>query len=133
MIDDPFVLAIISGNPRVYRQALHITPRISGYQCPRYDPSDLVIFRARHDRRNTIDDAVYGLGDKSATAEVHRWRNLMIRRAKVERELKKVLQETCDIEEEQKNIQTRMETADILARLDDSNTGIPFGRRGRRN
>ncbi len=57
----------------------------------------------------------------------------MIRRAKVERELKKVLQETCDIEEEQGQIQTRMEAADILARLDGLAPGIPFGRRGRRD
>src|SRR6266404_9534125 len=117
MIDNPFVLAIIRGNPCVYGQALHITPRIPDHRCPRYDPSDLTIFRARHDRRNTIDEAVHGLGDKSATAEVHRWRNLMIRRATVERKLKKVLQETCDIGEEQEQIQNRMESADILAHL----------------
>ncbi len=133
MIDDPFMLAIVRGNPHVYRQALHIIPCISECRCPRYDPSDLVIFRAHHDRRNTIDDAVHNLGDKSATAEVHRWRNLMIRRAKVERNLKKVLQETCDIGEEQEQVQTRMESADLLARLDKSVEGIPFGRRGRRD
>jgi len=133
MINDPFILAVVRGNPHVYGQALHIAPRIPNHRRPRYDPLDLAIFRARHDRRNTIDDAVHGLGDKSATAEVHRWRNLMIRRAKVERELKKVLQVTCDIGEEQEQIQARMETADILARLDGSVTGIPFGRRGRRD
>ncbi len=78
MIDDPFILAVIRGNPHVYGQALHITPRISDHRHPRYDPSDLVIFRARHDCRNTIDDVVQSLGDKSVTAEVHRWCNLMI-------------------------------------------------------
>ncbi len=84
MIDDPFMLAIIRGNPHVYGQALHIAPRIPDYRRPQYDPSDLVIFRACHDRCNTIDDAVHGLGDKTATAEVHHWRNLMVRRAKME-------------------------------------------------
>jgi len=105
MIDDPFMLAIVQGNPHVYGQALHIAPQIPDYRRPRYDPSDLAIFRARHDRRNIIDDAIHGLGDKTATAEVHHWRNLMVRRAKVEHELKKVLQETCDIGEEQELIQ----------------------------
>ncbi len=133
MIDDPFVLAIIQGNPHVYGQALHITPHISDHQRPQYDPSDLVIFRAQHDRRNTIDDTVHNLGDKTATAEVHRWRNLMIQRAKVERELKNVLQETCDIGEEQEQIQARMESANLLAQLDSSAVGIPFERHGRRD
>ncbi len=66
-------------------------------------------------------------------AEVHRWRNLMVQWAKVERELKQVLQAVCDIGEEQEQIQVRMESADLLARLDKSVTGIPFGRRGRRD
>ncbi len=79
MTDNPFLLAVVRGNPHVYGQALHITPRIFNHRRPRYDPSDLVIFRAHHDQQNTIDDAVQSLGDKSAMAEVHRWRNLMIR------------------------------------------------------
>jgi len=131
MIDDPFVLAVVQGNPHVYGQALHITPHIPDYRRPQYDLSDLIIFRARHDRRNTIDNTVRSLGDKSATAEVHHWRNLMVRRAKVERELRKVLQETCDIGEEQEHIQARMESANLLARLDNAATGLPFDRRGR--
>ncbi len=76
-----------------------------------------------------IDNAVQSLGDKSAMAKVHRWHNLMIRRAKVKHKLKKVLQETCDIGEEQEQIQARMESADLLACLDNSAMGIPFGRR----
>src|SRR6266404_758478 len=95
--------------------------------------SDLVIFRTCHDQRNIIDNAVQSLGDKSAMAEVHRWHNLMIRWAKVERELKKVLQETCDIGEEQEQVQARMESADLLVHLDNSAVGIPFGRCGRRD
>ncbi len=66
-------------------------------------------------------------------AEVHRWRNLMVQRAKVEQELKKVLQETCDIGEEQEQIQIRMESADLLARLDGLAPGVPFRRHGRRD
>ena len=126
MTDDPFVLAVVHGNPHLYGQALHITPCISKHCRPRYDPSDLVIFRTCHDQQNVIDNAVQSLGDKSAMAEVHRWHNLMIQWAKVERELKKVLQETCDIGEEQEQVQARMESADLLVHLDNVATGIPF-------
>ena len=57
----------------------------------------------------------------------------MVRRAKMEQELRKVLQETCDIGEKQEQIQARMESANLLARLDNAATGLPFGRRGRRD
>jgi len=34
MTDNPFMLAIIQGNPHLYGQALHIVPRISDHRHP---------------------------------------------------------------------------------------------------
>src|SRR6266404_3537268 len=45
MTYDPFVLAIVKDNPYLYGQALHIEPRTNEAQRPRYDPSDLTIFK----------------------------------------------------------------------------------------
>ena len=45
---DPFVLAIVRSSPYLYGQALHIEPRLMTTHHPRYDPSDLDIFKMYH-------------------------------------------------------------------------------------
>jgi len=87
MTYDPFVLAIVKDNPYLYGQALHIEPHTTKTQHPRYDPSDLAVFKTYDPHRATTDELVRSLKDESAVAEVHRWRRLMSERAKLERDM----------------------------------------------
>ena len=118
MTYDPFILAIIKDNPYLYGQALHIEPRAMSAQRPRYDPSDLHMFRMYDAHRAETDALVRSLEDESAVTEVHRWRRLMLERAKLEQDMQRVLQSVHDADMEQEQIQIRMESANLLARID---------------
>jgi len=118
MTYDPFVLAIVKDNPYLYGQALHIEPRTDEAQRPRYDPSDLTIFKTYDPHRATTDELVRSLEDESAVAEVHRWRRLMSERAKLEHDMQRILQSVHDAGSEQERIQMRMESANLLARIE---------------
>src|SRR6267378_4111726 len=115
MTYNPFVLAIVKDNPYLYGQALHIEPRTDEAQRPRYDPSDLTVFKTYDPHRATTDELVRSLEDESAVAEVHQWRWLMSERAKLERDMQRVLQSIHDAGMEQERIQVRMESANLLA------------------
>jgi len=117
MTYDPFILAIVKDNPYLYGQALHIEPCTAEAQRPRYDPSDLLVFKTYDPHRATMDELVRSLEDESAVAEVHRWRRLMSERAKLERDMQRVLQSVHDAGMEQERIQVRMESANLLARI----------------
>src|SRR6266404_3168605 len=132
MIYNPFVLAIVRDNPYLYGQALHIEPRTDKAQRPRYDPSDLLIFKTYDSHRATTDELVCSLEDESAVAEVHRWRRLMSERAKLERDMQRVLQSVHDVGMEQERIQVRMESANLLARIEFARE-LRRPRRGRRS
>ena len=84
MTYDLFVLAIVRDNPYLYGQALHIAPQTMTEHRPRYDPSDLHLFKTYDPHCAETDTLVRGLEDKSAIAEVHHWRKLMTERAKLE-------------------------------------------------
>ncbi len=58
------------------------------------------------------------LEDELAVVEVHRWRRLMSERAKLERNMQRVLQSVHDTGMEQERIQVRMESANLLARIE---------------
>jgi len=118
MTYDLFVLAIVRDNPYLYGQALHIVPRTMTEHRPRYDPSDLLMFKAYDPRCAETDSLVCGLEDQSAIAKVHCWRKLMTERAKLERDMQQVLQSVHDAGMEQERIQIRMEAANLLACLD---------------
>ncbi len=77
MTYDPFVLAIVKDCPYLYRQALQITPKTMTALHPRYDPSNLAMFKAYNSHRAEMDELVRGLEDQSAIAKVHCWRKLM--------------------------------------------------------
>jgi len=132
MTYDPFVLAIVKDNPYLYGQALHIEPRTDEAQRPCYDPSDLTIFKTYDPHRATTDELVRSLKDESAVAEVHRWRRLMSERAKLERDMQRVLQSVHDAGMEQERIQVRMESANLLARIEFARE-LRRPRRGRRS
>ncbi len=85
---------------------------------PHYDPSDLYIFKTYDPHHAETDALVRGLEDQSVIAKVHRWRKLMTERAKLERNMQRVLQSVHDTGMEQEWIQIRMEAANLLARLD---------------
>ena len=85
---------------------------------PRYDPLDLLQFKAYDSHRAETDDLVRSLEDQSAIAEVHRWRKLMTERAKLEQDMQRVLQSVHDTGMEQERIQIHMESANLLVRLD---------------
>ncbi len=115
---DPFVLAIIKDCPYLYGQALHIVPRSMTALCPRYDPSDLLVFKAYDPHRGETDELVRSLKDQSAVAEVHQWCKLMTERAKLEQDMQRVLQSVHNASMEQERIQIHMESANLLARLE---------------
>jgi len=117
MTYDPFILAIVKDNPYLYGQALHIKPRTMSTQHPRYDPSDLHMFQMYDAHRAETDAIVRSLEDESAIAEVHRWRRLMSERAKLERDMQRVLQSVHNAGMEQERIQIHMESANLLARI----------------
>src|SRR6266404_2482627 len=85
---------------------------------PHYDPSDLHLFKTYDPHCAETDALVRGLEDQSAIAKVHRWRKLMTERAKLERDMQWVLQSVHDASMEQERIQIRMESANLLARLE---------------
>src|SRR6266404_1394748 len=118
MTYDPFVLVIIQNNPYLYSQALHITPKLMLTCHPRYDPSDLHMFKMYDSHRAETDALVRSLEDESALAKVHRWRKLMMERAKLDRDMQQILQSVHDTGMEQEQIQIRMELANLLACLD---------------
>src|SRR6266404_4611991 len=118
MTYDLFVLAIVKDCPYLYGQALQIKPRTMTALRPRYDPSDLLQFKAYDSHRAETDELVCSLEDQSAIAEVHRWRKLMTERAKLKRDMQRVLQSVHDASMEQEQIQIRMELANLLARLE---------------
>src|SRR6266404_5671978 len=118
MTYDPFVLAIGKNNPYLYGQALHIKPHTMTEHCPRYDPSDLHMFKTYNPHRAETDALVHSLEDASAITEVHRWRRLMSERAKLERDMQRVLQSVHDAGMEQERIQICMESANLLGRLE---------------
>src|SRR6266404_9486667 len=118
MTYDPFVLAIVKDCPYLYRQALQIKPQTMTALRPHYDPSDLLQFKAYDSHRAETDELVCSLEDQSAIAEVHRWRKLMTEQAKLERDMQRVLQSVHDASMEQERIQIRMESANLLARLE---------------
>ena len=132
MTYDPFVLAIVKDNPYLYGQALHIEPRTDEAQRPRYDPSDLTIFKTYDPHRATTDELVRSLEDESAVAEVHRWRRLMSERAKLKRDMQRVLQSIHDAGMEQERIQVHMESANLLACIEFA-WELRCPRRGRRS
>ena len=115
---DLFILAIVRDNPYLYGQALHITPQLMMSHRPHYDPSDLHIFKMYSPDHGETDNLVRSLKDESAVAEVHRWRKLMTERAKLERDMQRVLQSVHDAGMEQERIQIRMESANLLAHLE---------------
>ncbi len=118
MTYDPFVLAIVQDNPYLYGQALHIMPRLMTTHHPRYDPSDLHVFKMYNSHHTETDSLVCSLEDESAIVEVHRWQKLMTERAKLERNMQRILQSVHDTGMEQEQIQIRMESANLLACLD---------------
>ncbi len=118
MTYDPFVLAIAKDNPYLYRQALHIEPHAMTEHCPCYDPSNLHMFRMYNPHRVETDALIRSLEDESAIAEVHHWQRLMSERAKLERDMQRVLQSVHDAGMEQERIQIRMESANLLAHID---------------
>ncbi len=118
MTYDPFVLAIIQDNPYLYGQALHIMPRTMTERHPQYDPSDLLMFKTYNPHCVETDALVHSLEDELAIAEVHCWRKLMTERAKLEHDMQRVLQSVHDAGMEQERIQIRMESANLLARLE---------------
>ncbi len=118
MTYDPFILAIVRDNPYLYSQALHIMPRLMTEHRPHYDPSNLGIFKMYDPHRTETDTLVRGLEDESAIAKVHQWRKLMTERAKLERDMQRVLQSVHDAGMEQEQIQVHMEAANLLAHLD---------------
>ncbi len=118
MTYDPFVLAIVKDNPYLYGQALYIEPRTLETQRPWYNPSDLNLFQMYDPHRAETDGLVRSLEDESAIAEVHHWRRLMSERAKLERDMQCVLKSVHDAGMEQERIQVRMESANLLARID---------------
>jgi len=118
MTYDPFVLAIVKDNPYLYGQALHIEPRTQEARHPRYDPSDLHMFKTYNSHHAETDALVRSLEDESAIAEVHRWRRLMSERAKLEHDMQRVLQSVHDAGMEQEQIQICMESANLLARIE---------------
>jgi len=118
MTYDPFVLAIVRDNPYLYGQALHIEPHTTEEWRPRYDPSDLLVFKTYDPHRGEMDELVRSLEDESAVAEVHRWRQLMSERAKLEHDMQRVLQSVHDAGMEQERIQVHMESANLLAHIE---------------
>jgi len=118
MTYDPFVLAIVKDNPYLYGQALHIAPHTMTEQCPCYDTSDLHIFKTYNPHCAEMDALVCSLEDESAVAKVHHWRRLMLERAKLEHDMQRVLQSVHNVGMEQERIQIRMESANLLARLE---------------
>jgi len=64
--------------------------------------------------------------------EVHRWRRLMSERAKLERDMQQILQSVHDAGSEQERIQVRMESANLLARIEFARE-LRRPRRGRRS
>ncbi len=118
MTYDPFVLAIVQDNLYLYGQALHIAPHLMTEHCPRYDPSDLHIFKMYDSHRAEMDTLVHGLEDELAIAEVHWWQKLMTERVKLEHNMQQVLQSVHDTSMEQEQIQICMEAANLLAHLD---------------
>jgi len=118
MMYNPFVLAIVWDNPYLYGQALQIKPRMMTDRRPRYNPSDLLMFKTYDPHHGETDTLVHSLNDESAIAEVHQWRKLMTERAKLEHDMQRVLQSVHDAGMEQERIQVRMESANLLARLE---------------
>jgi len=84
MTYDPFMLAIVKDNLYLYGQALHIAPKAMTALHPRYNPSDLLVFKMYDPHHAEMDELVRSLEDESALAEVHRWQKLMTERAKLE-------------------------------------------------
>ena len=118
MTYDPFVLAIVKDNPYLYGQALHIKPRTTEERRPHYDPSDLLMFKTYDPHHGETDELVRSLEDESVVTEVHCWRRLMSERAKLERDMQRVLQSIHDTGMEQERIQVRMESTNLLARIE---------------
>ena len=118
MTYDPFVLAIVKSSPYLYGQALHIRPRLMTARRPRYDPSDLHLFKTYHQERTAVDAAVRSLNDESAIAEVHRYRRLKTEQAKLECNMQRILQSVHDVGMEQEWIQIHMESANLLAQVE---------------
>ncbi len=87
MTYDPFILVIVWDNPYLYGQALHIKPCLMTEHHPRYDPSDLAIFKMYYPHCAEMDALVRGLEDELVLAEVHHWRKLMTERAKLEHDM----------------------------------------------
>jgi len=87
MMYNPFVLAIVWDNPYLYGQALQIKPRMMTDRRPRYNPSDLLMFKTYDPHHGETDTLVHSLNDESAIAEVHHWRRLMSERVKLERDM----------------------------------------------
>ncbi len=118
MTYDPFVLAIVKSSPYLYGQALHIRPHLMTARRPRYNPSDLHMFKTYHQERTAVDAAVRSLNDESAIAKVHHYRRLKTEQAKLERDMQRILQSVHDAGMEQEWIQIRMESANLLARVE---------------
>ncbi len=51
---NPFVLAIVQSSPYLYGQALHIEPHLMTTRRPRYDLTDLDIFKMYHQERGAV-------------------------------------------------------------------------------
>ncbi len=112
-----FVLTIVKSSPYLYGQALHIRPRLMTVCRPRYDPSDLHMFKMYHQEWTAIDAVVRSLNDESAIAEVHRYRRLKMEQAKLEHDMQHILQSVHNTGMEQEQIQIHMESANLLAHL----------------
>ncbi len=102
---DLFILAIVQDNPYLYGQALHIVPKLMTMRRPRYNPSNLLMFKMYNSQCAEMDVLVHSLEDKLALAKVHCWRKLMTEQAKLDQDMQWILQSVHNASMEQEQIQ----------------------------
>jgi hypothetical protein len=86
MTEDPQVIGRLEGSNQDYGGPLYALPDFA-IERPQYEQDDLWRFRVNSEDADNFNNALISIGDRSLTAEVHRYREASTRIAQLQRDI----------------------------------------------
>ena len=118
MTNDPYAYGMLESQGEVYKGLIHATPVLNITHVPRLSADDLASLRFDYADASRIDNALARVGDKSLSAEVHRFRHIKRRFAELDAQMKTLEAEMWALQTRQRQCVGRLEKADVLRRID---------------
>jgi len=121
---NPMVLGVIDESDLVYPRPLYATPFLTFVRQPIYPQEDLDVLTAEHADRPIVDRCAKDLGDKSVTAEIHRFRILTQEGDRIKACIIELEKAFGEVQALKLGSIRCMEMVDVMARLEERRMGM---------